>query len=189
MDETNGSPSVDLSADFFALFQLPRTFRLDLAELDARYLALQGAAHPDRFVRADERTRRLSMQRAAQVNEACQTLKHPLKRAQYLLALAGHDVADGRNAVMEPEFLMTQMEWREAVMAARQGGDPHELARLQHRLSQEMRQHYERLAVLIDDTHEFEAAAGETRRLMFMEKLRMDINDALAFLEDNGMDD
>jgi len=68
---------VDLSTDFFSLFHLPRAFRIDLAELDARYLEIQARVHPDRFAHAGEGERRLSMQWATRANEGYQTLKNP----------------------------------------------------------------------------------------------------------------
>jgi molecular chaperone HscB len=173
---------MDLTCDFFALFQLPQIFRLDRTELEARYLALQGKVHPDRFARADERARRLSMQMAARVNEAYRTLKEPLARARYLLCLAGHDADDG-NARMEPEFLMAQMEWREAVQEARRSGDPQALERLRQRLALALQERYQRLAALLDEQGDLPAAAGDVRQLMFLEKLRDDIEDALAFLD------
>ncbi|MDR1889367.1 MAG: Fe-S protein assembly co-chaperone HscB [Zoogloeaceae bacterium] len=175
---------VNLAADFFTLFQLPATFRIDLAELDARYLALQGEVHPDRFVGAGDAERRRSMQWATRANEAYQTLKKPLERAKYLLTLAGHDIEAEKNTSMEPAFLMEQMEWREAVMAARNDGNHHELERLHYRLAQDLRARYERLASLLDDEQNLTAAAAALRRLMFLEKLRADIDDALVALED-----
>jgi molecular chaperone HscB len=177
---------VDLTTDFFTLFQLAPRFRLDLAELEARYLALLGRAHPDRFTCADARTRRLSMQMAARINEGCQVLKTPLARAKYLLHLAGHDVEAGRDVPMEPEFLAAQMAWREALEAARTGGDLPALERLGQRLERELQARYQALAVHLDDQRDFLAAAGCVRQLMFLEKSRGDIDDARAFLEDGG---
>jgi molecular chaperone HscB len=173
---------MNFTADFFTLFQLAPRFRLDLAELEARYLALQGKVHPDRYARADERARRLSMQMAARVNEAYRALREPLARARYLLSLAGHDAAES-NVRMEPEFLIAQMEWREAVQEARNGGEPHELERLRQRLALEMQDRYRRLAALFDEQGDLPAAAEDVRQLMFLEKLRDDIEDALAFLD------
>ncbi|MDR2689128.1 MAG: Fe-S protein assembly co-chaperone HscB [Azoarcus sp.] len=178
---------MDLTVDFFTLFRLPRTFRIDLAELDARYLEIQSQVHPDRHVRAGEGERRLSMQWAARANEAYLTLKKPLERARYLLSLAGRDPEIERNTIMEPEFLMEQMEWREAVQEARQGGDHHELERLHHRLRLDLKKHHAELASLLDDRQDYAAAAGLARRLMFLEKLLAEIDKTLAELED-GMD-
>jgi molecular chaperone HscB len=180
---------MNLSSDFFTLFGLAPRFCLDPAELDARYLELQGMVHPDRFARAAEHERRLSMQWAARVNEAYLTLKKPLERAQYLLRQAGYDPEAKESAGMDADFLMEQMTWREAVQDARQDANHRALKDLHHRLDQDLRRRYAALAALLDDTRDFEAARVETRRLMFLEKLRADIDDALAVLEDDGMND
>ena len=74
---------MDLTADFFSLFGLPKTFRLNLSELDSRYRDVQAQVHPDRFANAAEAERRLSMQWATRANEAYMTLKKPLARAHY----------------------------------------------------------------------------------------------------------
>ena len=52
---------MDLSADFFSLFDLPKAFRINLSELDSRYRDVQAQVHPDKFADADEAQRR-SMQ-------------------------------------------------------------------------------------------------------------------------------
>ena len=56
------------------------------------YFALQRDLHPDRFATRSARERAISMQQSTTVNEAYRTLKAPLARAEYLLALAGHTV-------------------------------------------------------------------------------------------------
>ncbi len=116
---------MDLTADFFSLFELPKSFRLSLSELDSRYRDIQAQVHPDRFVNAGDAERRLSMQWATHANEAYQTLKKPLERAKYMLQQAGVDIQAENNTAMPVDFLMEQMEWREAVMDARSGGDHH----------------------------------------------------------------
>lgn len=179
---------MDLTTDFYSLFQLPRAFRIDLGELDARYREIQAQVHPDRFAHAGEGERRLSMQWATRANEGYLTLKKPLERAKYLLHLAGHDLQAESNTAMAPEFLMEQMEWREAVMEARSGGDHHELEHLHHRLRQDLQGRYEELAALLDDKQDPESATEQVRRLMFLEKLLLEIDDALASLEDGDMD-
>ncbi|HOG03677.1 MAG TPA: iron-sulfur cluster co-chaperone HscB C-terminal domain-containing protein [Accumulibacter sp.] len=76
------------------------------------------------------------------------------------------------------------MEWREAVAEARAAGDHHELERLHHRLQREMRERHEEIAVLLDDRPDLEQAADRVRRLMFLEKLLADIDDAIAACEE-----
>ncbi len=175
---------MDLSADFFSLFELPRSFRLNVSELDSRYRDVQAQVHPDRFAHASETERRLSMQWATHANEAYQTLKKPLERAKYLLHLAGHDIQAENNTAMPADFLMEQMEWREAVMEARSGRDHHELEHLYLRLQGDVRARYDELGELLDDRHDAEQATDRVRRLMFLEKLLYEIDDALASLEE-----
>src|SRR5574343_1451951 len=175
---------MDLTADFFSLFELPKSFRLNLSELDSRYRDVQAQVHPDRFANASDAERRLSMQWATHANEAYQTLKKPLERAKYLLHLAGHDIQAESNTAMPPDFLMEQMEWREAVMEARDGGDHHELERLHNRLRNDISARYEELGQLLDESGDFALATDRVRRLMFLEKLLHEIDDALASLEE-----
>lgn len=178
---------MDLNTDFFTLFRLPRSFRsVPLAELDERYREMQHAVHPDRFAAASEQERRLSMQWSVRVNEAYQTLKTPLLRAQYLIQLAGHDPGAEAKPVMDTDFLMEQMEWREAVMETRMGKDHHELEHLHQRLHHDLAARYETLAALLDDAQDYPAAIGAVRQLMFLEKLETEIDDALAALEDES---
>ncbi len=173
----------DFSQDYFALFGLPRAFRIDTARLDQAYHAMQGKVHPDRHAHLPETERRLSMQWATQVNEAYRTLKQPLARAHYLLRLAGADTGHESNTSMSPAFLMEQMEWREAVAEARAAGDHHELEKLMQRLEKQAAALRDEIETSIDTQKDYAAAADAVRRLMFIEKLEHEIEDALEALE------
>ena len=175
---------MDFNADHFTLMGLPRAFRIDSAALDKRYRELQAEVHPDRFAHAGDAEKRLSLQWATKVNEAYQTLKKPLERAKYLLHLTGHDIQAESNTAMPADFLMEQMEWREAVMDARNGGDHHELEHLHNRLRADIKGRYDELSQLLDDAGDFPLATDRVRRLMFLEKLLHEIDDALASLEE-----
>jgi len=174
---------MDFNADHFSLFDLPRAFRLDSALLDKRYREIQARVHPDKFASAGDAERRLSLQWTTRVNEAYQALKKPLLRAQYLLHLAGHDIGLESNTAMPVDFLIEQMEWREAVAEARAAGEHHELEHLHHRLKHDMGERYEELGVLLDEKHDDGQAADRVRRLMFLEKLLYEIDEAIAALE------
>ena len=174
---------MNFNDDHYVLFDLPRAFRLDIDALDQRFREIQAQVHPDKFAQAGAAERRLSLQWATRVNEAYLTLKKPLLRAQYLLTLASQDVGGENNTAMPPEFLMEQMEWREAVAEARLAREQGELEQLHHRVRQRMNSRYEQLAGLLDDQHDYPLAADRVRRLMFLEKLLFDIDDAMAALE------
>ena len=177
---------MNLSANYFELFDLPVRFALDRVALDKAFRELQAQVHPDKFAHAAEADQRVSMQLATRVNEAYQALKVPLKRARYLLELAGVDVAVETNTAMPMDFLVEQMEWREAADEARRAGELHELEHLHHRLRGQLDERYAALGRLLDDNFQKNAdhAAGEVRKLMFLEKLQQDIDEAIVELED-----
>jgi molecular chaperone HscB len=166
-------------ADHFTLFGLPRVQGLDLGSLENCFREIQARVHPDKHAHAADADRRLAMQWSTRINEAFQTLKSPGKRARYLLALLGHDPQIESNTAMPMEFLVNQMELREAVMEARSAADEEALESVRLNLSNEIKADYERLAELIDVTRDFPAAADLVRQLMFQEKLLTEIDDAL----------
>ncbi len=110
--------------DFFSLFSLPIAFSIDRRSLDEHYRALQRTVHPDRFANAGDQERRMAMQQAAQINEGYRVLKDPLARGRYLLELQGYDLNDEQKTHQDPEFLMQQMELREALEEVRSASDP-----------------------------------------------------------------
>jgi molecular chaperone HscB len=164
----------------FELFGLPQQFTVDSAALDERYRELQREVHPDRFATAPDAERRASMQLATRVNEAYQTLRQPLARGRYLLSLHGVDAGTETNTAMPPEFLMEQMELREAIEDA--ADKPAELERLNSRLRTELKEAYASMGEEID-RGDHALAAGSLRKLMFLEKLREEIGDALERLD------
>ncbi len=174
-----GVTELDFSADHFALFGIGRAQGLDAAALEARFREIQGAVHPDKHANGSDAAQRLAMQWATRANEAYQTLKSPLARARYLLQLLGHDARIESNTAMPAEFLVTQMELREAVAEARVGADDTALDQLRRKLVGEMKAEYQRLQDLIDARHDYAGAAGLVRQLMFQEKLLHEIDDAL----------
>lgn len=173
----------DLQQNFFDLFGLPKRFQLDQSALEAAYHELHAQVHPDRHAHLSEAERRRSMQWATRVNEGFRTLKKPLLRAQYLLELAGVDTQFETNTAMSPEFLMEQMEWREAIDEARHAGDAGALGQLHTRLRQHSRASFTQIEQLLDVQNDLPAATDMVRRLMFIEKLQHDIDEALEALE------
>lgn len=173
----------DFSQDHFTLFGLPRHYGLDMAELDRLYRELLTQVHPDKHVHLSDAERRLAMQWSTHANEAYQTLRQPLSRAQYLLHLVGVDVQLERNTAMPPEFLMKQMEWRETVEEVRSSGDSQAMEDLHRRIKKEIAEQFERLKLHLDLKPDYQAAAATVRQMMFQEKLLQEIDDALVELE------
>jgi molecular chaperone HscB len=174
---------MDFKQTHFELFGLPQSYALDRNQLDTAYRDLQNAVHPDRFAAQPEAEQRVAMQWATQVNEAYQTLKHPVNRGVYLLHLQGIDVLDASNTKMAPAFLMQQMEWREAIEDARAGKSVGALDALSEDLRAAHRRIEAQLAELIDNAHDFTAATEVVRQLRFMDKVIAEVGDVYEELE------
>lgn len=175
--------TTDFTQDFFALFGLAPSFKLDPMALETAYHDMQTRVHPDRFAHLPEADKRVSMQWATRINEAYRTLKNPLSRAHYYLHLKGVDSATDSNTAMPPEFLIEQMEWREAVAEAHTAEDLAELEKLLLRLKHQHAGVVDEIEHDLDRAHDYPAAAAALRRLMFVEKLQHDILDAIESLE------
>ncbi len=175
--------SADFQQDFFRLFNLSLRFQIDSAALEQGYLALQEQVHPDKFSHLSEAERRLSMQWATRVNEGYQTLRNPLNRARYLLSLHGVDTQEESNTAMPVDFLMQQMEWREALEETKETKDLAALEELEQRIEHEVRLLQQQLAIDLDDTHDYAAASGIVRKLKFLEKLAEEIGSAFDELD------
>lgn len=167
--------------EYFSLFGLPERYMLDLSQLDTAYRNVQAQVHPDRFAHRPEAERRVAMQWATHANEAFRTLRNPIGRARYLLSRRGVEIDGERNTAMSSAFLMQQMEWRESVEEAQ--GNVEELDRLNRELARDERVMLDDLARALDESADLVTAAELVRRLMFMEKLRQEISDALSQLE------
>ncbi|MDD5176472.1 MAG: Fe-S protein assembly co-chaperone HscB [Sterolibacterium sp.] len=175
--------SNDFTQDHYTLFGLPRRYAIDPAELERLYREVLTRVHPDKHISRSDAEQRLAMQWSTQANEAYQTLRRPLQRAQYLLHLAGIDVQLESNTAMPTEFLAQQMEWREAVEETSSAGDIRALEQMRRRIEQEMSEQYRQLEIQLDVEPDHLAACATVRQMMFQEKLLHEIDDALETLE------
>jgi len=168
-----------LDSDDFELFGIERRFELDGDALDVRRRMLQAEVHPDRFAAEGAAAQRIAMQWAVRVNEAYRRLKDPIKRAAYLCELNGATIAAESNTAMPADFLMQQLEWREALDDARTVVEVEAIA-------EDVREHHDaalaRLRQTLDDAHDYAAAAQQVRALMFIERFADDLDRRLEAL-------
>jgi molecular chaperone HscB len=171
---------MNLQDDDFTLFGLPQRFALDRAALDQQWRALQAQVHPDKFASEGTAAQRVAMQWAVRVNEAYRRLKEPLARAQYLCELRGAPIQAENNTAMPAAFLMHQMAWREALEEAT-------TATAVEALAEEVAAFEQGLVVdigrLLDDAQNPTAAAQQVRALMFVQRMRADIEHRLDAYE------
>ncbi|NML86692.1 Fe-S protein assembly co-chaperone HscB [Polaromonas sp.] len=164
---------MNLQSTDFELFGIPMQFSQDRAQLDARWKELQREAHPDKFAAQGAAAQRVAMQWSVRINEAYQRLKNPLKRASYLCELNGAPINAEDNTAMPADFLMQQMEWREALDEAKTVKDLEELA-LQSKCNG-LKQ-LSKVEQMLDGNRDFLAAAQQVRSLMFIERFASEVD-------------
>jgi molecular chaperone HscB len=164
---------VNLQSDDFELFGLQPQFAQDRSVIDERWKQLQRQAHPDRFADQGPAAQRLAMQWSVRINEAHQRLKDPLRRAAYLCQLRGAAVDAHDNTAMPAQFLVQQIEWREALEEA---DDIDALEALAEQTRAQSAQAFEQLAHSLDVQGDAGQAAGWVRSLMFMERFSQEVD-------------
>jgi molecular chaperone HscB len=170
---------MNLNANDFELFGLQQRQAQERAEIDAHWRALQTDVHPDRFAAEGAAAQRIAMQWAVRVNEAYQRLKDPLRRAAYLCELNGAPINAENNTAMPAEFLIQQMDWREALDDAE--GLP-AVEALAADVAAQRKALLERLAHTLDDEHDYAQGAAQVRALMFVERFASDVDGRLEAL-------
>lgn len=166
-----------MNQNFFDLLQLPKAFVIDLKKLDQNYQSIQKEIHPDRFASLGDDTKLESIKKTAQVNDAYQTLKSPIRRAEYLLQLHGINIHDEKYTAVPQDFLMQQMEWREELETHKQ--DKLALEKLAADIQKNKNQMINQLPAFFDNKDDLNDAIKTTRELNFIEKIEQHIHDAL----------
>ena len=174
---------MNIADNHFALFGLPERFALDAKALDTAYRDVQGHVHPDRFADAGATEQRVALQWATRANEAYRTLRDPLRRAAYLCNLRGADLEIESNTAMPAEFLMRQLEWREALDDARDADDAEALQELEAALDDERSALMRRLEIALDQAPDIGHAVEAVRQWMFIERFREDLASLAEKLE------
>jgi molecular chaperone HscB len=171
---------MNLQSNDFELFGVYMQFAQDKPQLDARWKELQREAHPDKFAAQGPAAQRLAMQWSVRINEAYQRLKDPLKRASYLCELHDAPINAENNTAMPSDFLMQQMEWREALEDAQSINGLNEIA-----LLAEVDGHEQLLKIeqTLDQKKNFPEAAQQVRRLMFIERFAREVDARIDLLE------
>ncbi len=177
--------SPDFRQNYFELFGIEPTFDIDTQTLQATQRRLQASCHPDRFANASGREKRLSVQTAAWVNQAFDTLRDPVRRSRYLLELAGATLPDEAATTSDSAFLMEQLELREALERCRGAADG--LARCEAigaTLTQRAGE-LEQAFVAHFDAREFDAAAAVSHKMQFIQRLQQQLAELRFELEDS----
>lgn len=115
------------TTDYFAIFGLPRKLWIEMNGLEQKFLQMSWKLHPDNFVNASEEERELSLKRSSELNDAYRTLRDPVARVEYLLAMEGERKEGEKKQQAPPELLEEVFDLNESLDELREakaeGGD------------------------------------------------------------------
>jgi molecular chaperone HscB len=125
-------------SDYFAMFEMPRKLWIEMGALEQKFLQLSWKLHPDNFMNARPEEREISLKRSSELNDAYRTLRDPVARVEYLLAIEGARKDGETKQQAPPELLEEVFELNESLDELRNaraaGGDT---SSLKHRLEAE----------------------------------------------------
>ena len=122
-------------SDYFAMFELPRKLWIEMGALEQKFLQLSWKLHPDNFVSATEQEREISLKRSSELNDAYRTLRDPIARVEYLLAIEGTRKNGENKQQAPPELLEEVFELNESLDELREAkAEGSDTASLRHRL-------------------------------------------------------
>ena len=97
--------------NYFELFELPISFKIDRSKLAQKYFELQKKYHPDFFAKGTEHEQEQALEISSQLNKALKIFKHPDQTIKYVLQLK--ELLEEEKYQLPPAFLMEMMELNE----------------------------------------------------------------------------
>eukprot|EP01031_Cornospumella_fuschlensis_P032126 gene32126-38860_t len=159
-------------ANLFDIFQLPRTFDIDLIQLESAYKSLQKTLHPDKFATKSPSEKDKSTVTSSTINSAFETLRSPVQRAEYMVWLAFGKTMSEERTVQDPELMMEVFELREELQGV---SDQAGLQRLQTQLQEQAKQAQSDFAVRFAAKNE-EESIRLAMRLRYLHKMLEEIH-------------
>ena len=109
-------------------------------------------------------------------------MRDPAARGEYLLSLQGIECLSETDTVMPPDFLMEQMERREAIEDASRDRNSSALEATLGDIAIERLALVDAIAIALD-AQQLDSAKTAVRKLRFLDRVKSEINDALIVIE------
>lgn len=100
--------------NYFELFEIPVSLKIDKALLPKKYFALQKKYHPDFFTNATEAEKEEALQKSSAINKAFKIFQQPDETIKYVLQLKGL-LEEEEKYQLPTDFLMEVMELNETL--------------------------------------------------------------------------
>jgi len=171
-------------SDYFAMFELPRKLWIEMGALEQKFLQLSWKLHPDNFVGATEQEREISLQRSSELNDAYRTLRDPIARVEYLLAIEGTRKNGENKQQAPPELLEEVFELNESLDELREAkADGSDTALLRCRLEDAEKNFEEKQnevdGLLQSKAREWDAAIDASAQEAARKKIMAQLNELL----------
>ena len=136
--------------NYFEVFSLPKSLNLDTAALEKSFHDLSRTFHPDRHATGSADERRQALRMTTLLNDAYRTLRHPIRRAEYLVAIEGFK-PDGskvpRAFLMEVFDINERLDELKADKRSAAGAKPAEVVALRGEIQEKCAGFDDRIAV------------------------------------------
>jgi molecular chaperone HscB len=78
-----------MAMNYFELFELPVTLKVNTAILSRKFFELSKKYHPDYFINEEGQAQAEALEKSAQLNKAWKTFQNPDETIKYVLQLKG----------------------------------------------------------------------------------------------------
>ena len=102
--------------NYFELFEIPLSLKVDKSMLAKKYFELQKKYHPDFFTQSDEEGQATALEKSSSINKALKLLQNQDETIKYVLELKGLLAADEKYQLPQ-DFLMDMMDLNENLSA------------------------------------------------------------------------
>ncbi len=101
--------------NYFELFEIPISLKINKALIQKKYYALSKQFHPDNYTQASKLEQDASLKKASYINEAYNVLQHKQKLIHYILK-EQHQISENEKNELPQAFLMEMMDINEQLM-------------------------------------------------------------------------
>lgn len=139
-----------MAMNYFELFELPVTLKVNTATLSRKFFELSKKYHPDYFINEEDQAQAEALEKSAQLNKAWKTFQNPDETIKYVLQLKGL-LEEEEKYELPPDFLMEVLEINEQLMDA---DEPAVKADLESTIQQLQNEIYEPVKKMVENYQE-----------------------------------
>jgi molecular chaperone HscB len=144
--------------NYFELFELPVSLKVDKQGLSKKYFDLQKKNHPDYFGTATDAEKDAALETSSQINKAFKTFQSHDETIKYVLQLKGL-LEEEEKYTLPPDFLMEVLELNEMKM---DGASQEEINTRTNDLQEQI---YDEVSTIIDRYDEIKTPEEELLRV------------------------